>query len=309
MRLLHLCVATCAALAATVVAQTPSGSAEPPTPPLHTLPNTIAAGNPADDILAQVIANQKKTEAALEVYERTQRIESRRPGSDANSVEVKAWRVFPFGTGLDRIPLTPEAKPQNPETYRADLEKLERLLVWAAQSGSAQRDAYAKVERKRKERTDLIEATRAAFIFTPLGAEMRGDRKLLKYAIKPNPEYKPTTRNATVFTRVEGTVWVDEQSNELAKIEGRVTEDISLALFLAKVYKGSHFMQERYELFPGMWLPTFEQYDFDGRRFLMPFSIHERTFYENYRRVGPPKEAVELVRSELNKSRMDGNAR
>jgi hypothetical protein len=52
---------------------------------------------------------------------------------------------------------------------------------------------------------------------------------------------------------------------------------------------------------PGQWLPTYEQYDFDGRKFVVPFSIHERTFYSDYKRVGPPKEAVGVVRDELRK--------
>ena len=60
-------------------------------------------------------------------------------------------------------------------------------------------------------------------------------------------------------------------------------------------------MQERYEVAPGLWEPTFEQYDFDGRKYMVPFSIHERTFYSDYRRVGRPKDAVGVVRAELNK--------
>jgi hypothetical protein len=78
---------------------------------------------------------------------------------------------------------------------------------------------------------------------------------------------------------------------------------------VAKVYKGSQFMQERYEVAPGVWQPTFEQYDFDGRKFMVPFSIHERTFYSNYKRVGPPEEAVEVVRAELNKLQADRGSR
>ncbi len=60
-------------------------------------------------------------------------------------------------------------------------------------------------------------------------------------------------------------------------------------------------MQERYEFFPGVWFPSYEQYDFDGRKFLVPFSIHERTFYSNYKKVGPPSEAITVVRAELDK--------
>jgi hypothetical protein len=178
---------------------------------------------------------------------------------------------------------------------------LQATLVWAAETGPAQREAYAKVERRKKERNELIDSTRKAFVFTKIGEETRGDRVLVKYEMTRNPAYKPATRNEMLFSKVRGMMWIDKETSELARIEGHVTEDISLALFLAKVYQGSYFMQERYEMSPGVWLPTYQQYDFDGRKFVVPFSIHERTFYTNYRRVGPPKEAVEVVRGELNK--------
>lgn len=248
-----------------------------------------------------VIANQKRVDADLYLYERMERIEIRKTGSDPKPAEVKVWRVFPAGTGMNRIPLTPDGKPINEESYREALEKLEATLVWAAQDGLAQKEAYSRLERKQKERNDLIDATQRAFFFSRVGEEMRENRVLVKYEMTPNPAYKPTTRNEMLFTKVRGTLWVDKETSELAKVEGQVTEDISLALFLAKVYRGSHFMQERYEMAPGVWLPSYQQYDFDGRKFLIPFSIHERTFYTDYHRVGPPKEAVEVVRNELNK--------
>lgn len=266
--------------------------------------STAKGGDPAQakgDIFASVIANQKRTEAALGVYERTQRVEYRHSSSDPKPANVKTFRLFPAGTGMDKILVSEDGRPISDETYRLELEKLEKMLEWAAQSGAAQQEAYAKAEKKQKERMDLIESTHNAFVFTRIGEEMRGERKLITYSMMPNPKYKPATRNEIVFTRVQGTVWIDEQSKELARIEGRVTEDISLALFLAKVNKGSTFMQERYELFPGVWLPTFEQFDFDGRKFWLSFAIHEKTFYSNYRHVGPPKDAVEVVRSELSK--------
>ena len=253
------------------------------------------------DLFTEVIANQKQVDANLSLYERTERVEIRKSGSDPNPSDVKVWRIFPSGTGMSRIPLTLESKPTTTESYRAALEKLETTLIWAAQDGPAQREAYGKTERRRKERNDLIDSTRKAFFFTKDVEEMRGGRVLVKYDMTPNPAYKPVTRNEILFTRIRGTLWIDKESSQLAKVEGQVTEDISLALFLAKVYRGSYFMQERYELTPGVWLPTYQQYDFDGRKFLVPFYIHERSFYTNYHRVGPPREAVNVVRDELNK--------
>jgi hypothetical protein len=240
-------------------------------------------------------------EVKLDEYERTEKVEVRKTGSDAKPSEVRVWRRFPAGPAITKLPISVDGTPVNSELYREDLEKLEKYLVWAAQGGPAQQEAYAKAQRKRKERHDLIATTHDAFVFSRVGEEKRGQQTLAKYAMVPNPKYKATTRNAIIFSKVRGTVWIDEKSGELARIEGSVMEDISISLFLAKVYKGSHFMQERYEMAPRQWFPTYEQYDFDGRKFVVPFSIHERTFYSDYKRVGPPKEAVGVVRDELRK--------
>jgi hypothetical protein len=34
---------------------------------------------------------------------------------------------------------------------------------------------------------------------------------------------------------------------------------------------------------------------------MLPYAVHERTFYSDYKRDGPPKEALEVVRAELSK--------
>ncbi len=253
-------------------------------------------------MFAQVIAHLKEMELKLDVYERMQKVEYRKLGGDPTPYQVKVSRVFPSGTGVTRIPLSADGTPISESSYREDLEKLLAYLQWVSQPGSSQTEAFAKAEHKRKERHELMEMTQSAFVFTPDGEEMRGNRLLKKYLMKPNPDFKPTTRNGTIFKKVEGIVWIDQQSQELARIEGTVTDDITIAMFLAKVNKGSHFMQERYEVQPGFWAPTFEQYDFDGRKFLVSFNIHERTFFSNYRHVGPPAEAIAIVRDELSKT-------
>jgi len=268
-----------------------------------------AADKPNDHALFdRVVENQKKSDAAMDQYERLERVEIHKVNGADQSTEVKVSRVVPAGTGAAHLPMGTDGKVSDQNAYRAELEKLEKALVWAAETGRTQRDAYEKIAKKRKERDELIGAARAAFLFTLISTEQRDGRVLLKYSMNPNPAFKPTSRATSIYPRVRGTVWVDETSGELARIEGEVTEDISLGLFLARVYKGSRFMQERYEMVPGVWLPSFSQYDFDGRKFLSSFSLHERTFYSHYRRVGTPKEALELVRAELKEMKPGGVA-
>jgi hypothetical protein len=250
-------------------------------------------------LLDRVIEHQKKNDAALEAYERIERVETRKNSASEQTPTVKISRVVPAGAGVDHIPLGLDGRPADTEAYRAELVKLEKSLAWAVEEGRAQQDAYAKIAKKRKEREELTDTARNAFLFSFLTREPRADRVLLKYSMVPNPAFKPTSRSSSFFTRVRGAVWIDEASGQLARIEGEVTDDISVGLLLAKVYKGSHFMQERYEAAPGIWLPSFSQYDFDGRKFFSSFSLHERTFYTNYRFIGPPKEALATIRAEL----------
>ena len=267
--------------------------------------STPATGPAKPDFFNRIIANQKKGEAALDIYERIERVETRKNPSDPAPAAIKIMRVIPSGTGMFRIPLGADGKPRDSAAYRADLETLARALTLLINDGRSQRDALEKYAKKKKERNELIDATHNAFLFTFIATEPRGDRLLSKYKMDPNPAFKPVTRFTSIFPKVRGFVWIDEASDELARIEGEVTEDISVGLFLGKIYKGSHFMQERYEFLPGLWLASFSQYDFDGRKLFSGFSIHERTFYSNYRYIGPPKEALVAIREELGHAELD----
>jgi hypothetical protein len=267
--------------------------------------STPRIGPARPEVFSRVIANQKKGEIALDLYERIERVETRKNASDPAPPAIKVSRVIPSGTGMFRIPVGEDGKPRDSAAYRADLENLARSLAQLVNDAGSQRDSLAKYAKKKKDRNDLIDATHSAFLFTLLANEPRGDRTLSKYKMEPNPTFKPTSRFTSIFLKVRGFVWIDEASGELARLEGEVTDDISVGLFLGKIYKGSHFMQERYEFQPGLWLASFSQYDFDGRKVFSSFSLHERTFYTNYRYIGPPKEALAAIRQELGHAELD----
>jgi hypothetical protein len=252
-------------------------------------------------LLDSVLANVKKSDEAMNFYERVERVEMRKSGADYLSGEVRVSRVVPAGTGVDHLPIGPDGKPADPDAYHAELLKLERALSWAADDGHAQHDAYERIAKKQKERNDLIDATRAAFLFTFVSTETRAGRVLYQYKMEPNPGYKSTSRATSIFQKVRGFVWIDPATRQLARVEGEVTGDITVGLFLAKVYKGSHFMQERYEMLPGLWMPSFSQYDFEGRKLFSSISVHERTSYSQFHRIGPPREALAMIRAELGK--------
>jgi hypothetical protein len=262
-------------------------------------PPGIPAPSTPHELMNRVIDGVKEAEHAQLLYERIERVEMRKQPGDPNPLSVKVSRVVPAGTSTAKIPLGPDGKPTDADAYRAELDKLLKTLTWAVETGQPQREAYQKIQKKQKDRDDLIEATRNAFLFTYVGQEPRGERTLSKYRMEPNPAFRPTNRATSIYTRVKGFLWVDDAAQQLARVEGEVTDDISLGLFLAKVYKGSRFSQDRYEMAPGLWFPSFSQYDFDGRKFFSSFSVHEKTFYSDYKRIGSPAEAIPQIQTEL----------
>jgi len=260
---------------------------------------SVSAPAPSSEVLSHVIDGLKEAERAQYLYERIERVETRKQAGDADPLSVRISRVIPAGTGMAKIPLGPDGKPADVDAYRAELDKLLKSLAWVVETGQAQREAYQKIQKKQKDRDDLIDATRNAFLLTYVGQETRGDRMLSKYRMVPNPAFKPTNRATSIYMKVKGFLWVDDAAQQLAQVEGEVTDDISLGVFLAKIYRGSRFMQDRYEMTSGIWLPSFTQYDFDGRKFFANISVHEKTFYSGYKRIGSPAEAIPQIQSEL----------
>src|ERR1700732_665152 len=135
------------------------------------------ADKPNDQALFdRVVENQKKSDAAMDVFERLERVEMHKVSGESQSTEVKVSRVVPAGTGAAHLPVGTDGKISDQNAYRAELEKLEKSLVWAAETARTQRDAYDKIAKKRREREELIGAARAAFLFTLIGSEQRAGR-------------------------------------------------------------------------------------------------------------------------------------
>src|SRR5713226_1597099 len=181
--------------------------------------STPTIGPAKPDLFIRIIANQKRGEAALDLYERIERVETRKNSGDPAPATIKITRVIPSGTGMFRIPVGDDGKPGDSAAYRADLEKLARSLALLVNDAGSQRDALEKYAKKKKDRNDLIDATHNAFLFTFLAKEPRNDRTLSKYKMEPNPAFKPTSRLTAIFPKVRGFLWIDEASCELARIE------------------------------------------------------------------------------------------
>ncbi len=253
-------------------------------------------------LVERVTANQHRDDAALMEFERTERTQVRKSANDATPSEDRACRVIPAGTGNARILIEDHGRATDAEAYRKQLRDLEQALVRVLDPNSAkQKQDDTKFQKHVRERKDLVDATRDAFRYTWLGRETRDGRTFVKLSADPNPGYNAPSRTASLFSYVRATVWIDEASAHMARVEAEIIRDISFGGgVIGKLYRGGRFVLEHTEVAPGIWLPSRYQYDFGGRKFLFGFETHELTLVSNYRRIGPPKEALAAIRRELN---------
>jgi hypothetical protein len=259
-------------------------------------------------LVERVIANQHRNDDAAMEYERFERRVARKSGEEGRIVEDKTFRVVPTGTGTVRVLTEENGRAVSPETHHKQLRGLEQALAWALEPQEPrQKQRVEKWERRRRERAEMVDAVREAFRITWLGDEPQNGRTLVKLLLEPAPDYRATSRVTDLFRHVRATLWVDEAAGQAVRVEAEIIRDISFGGgVLGKIYRGGRFRMEQKEVAPGLWLPVLYQYDFEGRRFVFGFRVHEQTRAENYRRIGPLEEALAAIRRELAGSRTDG---
>ena len=147
-------------------------------------------------LVDRTIANQHRNDEALAEYERMERRTVRKEASDSAPSEDKTFRVVPTGTGTIRLALEENGQPVSAELHRKQLTELEGALVRALDpKESRQKRAVDKFDKRTRERTEMIDAFREAFLFTWQGRETSGGRSLVRLQLEPNPQFTPRSRN------------------------------------------------------------------------------------------------------------------
>jgi hypothetical protein len=307
-----LSILTQALLLAALVngAQAPTAAAQTAEPPSNNPQAAQSRENakvapPSDaEIKARaetLLANQHKDDDVLDQYDRIERHVYRTSGPNPRTTDDRVYRVVPTGGGTLKILLKDGDAKTDPAAYREQLELWERILEMMADPGSSRaKTAYAKYEKRKRDRANFADMAGQAYHPKWVGREVYNGRTCDVFDLEHNPQFHPHSMFEDAFVHIAAKIWVDHERDQLVHAEGRVLTDVSFGGgILGKLYKGSFVALDQSEVAPGIWLPTHYQYDFSGRKFLFSFEEHELIDASHYRRVGNPPEALTLVHSEL----------
>jgi hypothetical protein len=243
------------------------------------------------DLVAAVCSNElaASTKAARFHY-----FERRRTGEN----HTATYEIIETDAGSLEWRVAVDDKPLDPYQRRAEQEWLASLLSNPDRQEDRKREEEREAERRRK----LIRVLPQAFLYEREGSERQG--RIVRLHFRPNPDFRPPSREAQVFRGMEGTLWVDAVALRFIRAEGRLTRSVSFGWgILGRLDEGGHFSVEESQVAPDTWRITSLALHFDGKMLLFkPIQFRVETRSYNYHKVEDHlslQQGIELLRAGL----------
>jgi hypothetical protein len=181
-------------------------------------------------------------------------------------------------------------KPLPPEELaRRDAEHARNLELAAARERAETPAARARRQDKEAEERRRHQALLAdAFaVFLPARAhrDTIDGHPVLAIDITPKQDAAVTTREGHWMKRFAGRMWVAETDYQIAKLDMRALEDITIGWgVVGRLHAGSRMSLTRRRV-EDVWLPATTTYEASGRTLLFrPFAFEVTTIYSGHRR-------------------------
>jgi hypothetical protein len=202
------------------------------------------------EIVRRSIETTERNWAARDRYLYTERDEDRRLDSDGKvkSDDIDVSKIIlvaeaPFGELVEHNGRAPTAEEQ-----RKQGEKLDKLRHETRQDRAARL-------RDQQDNRSFIREVPDGFDFQLIGEEVVNGRPAYVLRATPRAGYHAHGKYGKMMSKVEGKLWVDKQDFGWVKVDGEVTQPLSMGLFLAKVLGGSQITMEQTRLDSAIWMP------------------------------------------------------
>jgi hypothetical protein len=198
------------------------------------------------------------------------------------------------------VELERDGKPANAAAIAQQWRDLAKALALRSNPNNPEiREEFLRTEKRERAHAEMVDTIAGAFRFHWEGRVVIDGRPTIKLGFEPDPAFKSSVRIATVFAHTVGSAWFDEASGHVARVEAKLREDVPFyGGLIAKLYGGSWVAIAQSQVAPEVWLPVQATYDVQGRKFLFAASWRGQIDASDYRRVGPPAEALAIVRRE-----------
>jgi hypothetical protein len=149
----------------------------------------------------------------------------------------ECWMTWPVS--IDGRPPTAAER----QHARGEIDKL-------VHDQDARRKNHRDIESDLQKANSVLKILPEAFLFIRDGRAGRS----IKLKFRPDPKYDPSSNEAKVFHRMQGTLLIDAAEIRLARLNGYLISDVDFGLgILGKVYRGGTFEVVQSRLLPKVW--------------------------------------------------------
>lgn len=212
----------------------------------------------------------------------------------AGKEEVRLVIETPEGH-LSRL-LSVDGQPLTAEEEQLEEQRINRLLHKTDEQKKRQHAQQEDQHQTEHMFKMLPEAVLATY------GQHNGD--LVEILFRPNPDFKPLTREDVVFHSMEGHIWINEKQNRLAEIDGHLIKEVKFyGGLLGYLNQGGEFHVRQSEIGPGRWEITLLHVNMRGKAlFFKTISVQQDEIRTDFRRV-PDNLTLAQAAQELQKER------
>lgn len=222
-------------------------------------------------LVRDVVHNELQAQTGTPIYWRYVKI-------DKGKGDEKTFEVYETKAGRVKKLLAVNGKPLPPAQRREQHQRLEKILQDPSQ---LQKAANANRHDSNQEQR-LLAMLPKAFIFQYDGKV--GNFVRLKF--RPDPQFHPPTREATVFHHMKGHLLVDPGPKRLAEIDGRLMTEVKFWFgLLGYLDKGGTFLVRQKDVGGGDWKMTQLTVNMKGKAlFFKTIGVQENEHFKDYRK-------------------------
>ena len=246
------------------------------------------------DLLKAVEKNQKAIEKLVEQYtcDKTQTEFEIDSHGAMKQKSTKQYEVFYLGGDeLDRLiakdgrPLSPDEKRHENERLQKRVQEYEKKQVKADNLADSRQEVNRQEIRRDRDDVQVSDFLRMDRFTNPRRETFRG-HEVIVFDFEPNPTYRPSTTVERLLHGFEGSVWIDEQAQDVVRLEAYLTSAFKMAggLF-ASLQKGSAFTFEQAKINEEVWLPSYLEAHVNAKLLLVKgLSGNFTERYSNYQK-------------------------
>jgi hypothetical protein len=240
-------------------------------PETASLPSTLT-NDQIKDLIRRVAENDIANQKRLRDYTYTERQETRKLNGkgEVTSTESKTFDVLQiYGDTVQKL-IARNGQPLSAKDAAKEDEKIQKIIDKRKNESDSDREKRLRKEEKDKEEgREFVKEIADAYDFTLVGVEPIDGRPAWVIDATPHPGYVAHRKEAKMFSKIAGRIWIDQAEDELVKIDSRVTDTISFGLFLARLHKGTRIVYEQTRVNDEVWLPRSASLHVDVRLALL----------------------------------------